>query len=104
MNTTDLKQKLATTADKAKETASAAMEVATEAGRTVASGVKAHAADTLNTVRDAAAERGDAARDTLVTAGERLHQATLDTRRRPALSEPVLRRTLLALCMMAAAH
>ncbi len=40
----------------------------------------------------------------LSTATERLLQATSDTRRRPALSNAVLRRTTLALCMMAAAH
>lgn len=38
----------------------------------------------------------------LANASERLIQATSDTRRRPALSETVLRRTTLALCMMAA--
>lgn len=38
----------------------------------------------------------------LAVAGERLLQATSDTRRRPALSEAVLRRVTLALCMMAA--
>lgn len=40
----------------------------------------------------------------LATAIERLLQATSDTRRRPVLSEAVLRRTTLALCMMAATH
>jgi DNA polymerase-3 subunit delta len=40
----------------------------------------------------------------LATASERILQATADTRRRPGLSEPTLRRTLLAICMMAAAH
>jgi len=40
----------------------------------------------------------------LSTAGERIHLATEESRRRPALAEAVLRRTLLALCMMAAAH
>ena len=40
----------------------------------------------------------------LATASERILQATSDTRRRPGLAEPTLRRTLLALCMMAAAH
>ncbi|WIY52821.1 DNA polymerase III subunit delta [Devosia sp. YIM 151766] len=40
----------------------------------------------------------------LTTASERLLQATSDTRRRPALSETMLRRTTLALCMLAAAH
>lgn len=78
MNTTDLKQKLANTADKAKETATAAYDAAAEAGRTVTSEVKAHAADAFETVRDAAAERGDAARDSLVSAGERLAE-TLQT-------------------------
>ena len=72
MNTPDLKQKLAATADKAKETASSAMDMASEAGRTVTSEVKAHATDALNTMRDVAGERTDAARDTLVNAGERL--------------------------------
>lgn len=72
MNTTDLKEKMAATAEKAKETASAAMDVASEAGRTVKSELNAHAADTLHTVREAAGERADAARDTVVNAGERL--------------------------------
>jgi aspartokinase len=78
MNTTDLKDKLAATADKARETASAAMDVATEAGRTVGNEVKTHAADTLHAVREAAGERTDAARDTLVNVGERLVE-TLET-------------------------
>ncbi|KKB07801.1 DNA polymerase III subunit delta [Devosia chinhatensis] len=39
----------------------------------------------------------------LGTASDRLLQATSDTRRRPVLAEAVLRRTTLALCMMAAA-
>lgn len=40
----------------------------------------------------------------LATASERILQATADTRRRPGMAEPTLRRTLLAICMMAAAH
>lgn len=40
----------------------------------------------------------------LATAAARILQATADSRRRPALAEPALRRTLLALCMMAATH
>lgn len=40
----------------------------------------------------------------LAAASERILQATADTRRRPRLAEPTLRRTLLAICMMAAAH
>jgi len=40
----------------------------------------------------------------LAAASERIQNATLESRRRPALSETVLRRTLLALCMMAATH
>jgi DNA polymerase-3 subunit delta len=40
----------------------------------------------------------------LAMASERLVQATSDTRRRPALSEAVLRRTTLSLCLMAATH
>lgn len=40
----------------------------------------------------------------LATATERLQQATLESRRRPVLAEPVLRRTLLSLCLQAAAH
>jgi len=63
MTITDLNNKLAATADKARETASAALDVATEAGRTVKKEVKSHAADTLNSVREAAGERTDAARD-----------------------------------------
>lgn len=78
MTITDLNNKLAATADKARETASAALDVATEAGRTVKNEVKSHAADTLNSVREAAGERTDAARDTLVNAGDRLAE-TLET-------------------------
>ena len=78
MNNGNLKEKLATTGEKAKETVSAALDAATEAGRSVTSDVKARATDTLNTVREAAAERSDAARDTLVGAGERLAE-TLQT-------------------------
>lgn len=40
----------------------------------------------------------------LATASARILQTTGDTRRRPALAEAALRRTLLAICMMAAAH
>lgn len=40
----------------------------------------------------------------LATASERILQATGESRRRPALAEPVLRRALLAICMMAASH
>jgi DNA polymerase III subunit delta len=40
----------------------------------------------------------------LANAGERLLQATSDSRRRPALAEVTLRRALLAICMAAAAH
>jgi len=40
----------------------------------------------------------------LATATERVLQTTADTRRRPALAEAALRRALLAICMMAAAH
>jgi hypothetical protein len=72
MNTNDLKEKLSTTADKARETATAALDAATEAGRTATAEVKAHATDTLHAVREAAGERTEAARDTLVNAGERL--------------------------------
>lgn len=77
MNTTDLKDKLSATADMAKETAAAAMDMASEAGRSVKAEVKARAADTLETVRDAAGERAGAARDTLVDAGERLADTLL---------------------------
>ncbi len=72
MTTTDLKDKLAATADKARETASTAMDVATEAGRTVKDEVTSLAADTMHSMREVAGERSDAARDTLVNAGERL--------------------------------
>jgi len=40
----------------------------------------------------------------LATATERILQATADSRRRPALAQAALRRALLAICMMAAAH
>lgn len=40
----------------------------------------------------------------LATASERILQATADSRRRPGLAEAGLRRALLAICMMAAAH
>lgn len=40
----------------------------------------------------------------LGTAADRLLQATSDSRRKPALAETILRRTTLALCMMAATH
>jgi DNA polymerase III subunit delta len=42
--------------------------------------------------------------DALERAAERLLQATSDTRRKPVLAEAILRRTTLALCMMAATH
>jgi len=40
----------------------------------------------------------------LATAADRLLQATSDSRRKPVLAETILRRTTLALCMMAATH
>jgi DNA polymerase-3 subunit delta len=40
----------------------------------------------------------------LATAAERLLQTTAETRRRPSLAEAALRRTLLSICMIAAAH
>ncbi len=40
----------------------------------------------------------------LAAAADRILQATADSRRRPALAETSLRRALLALCLMAAAH
>jgi DNA polymerase-3 subunit delta len=40
----------------------------------------------------------------LATAAERLLQTIAETRRRPALAEAALRRTLLSICMIAAAH
>ena len=40
----------------------------------------------------------------LAAASDRILQATSDSRRRPALAEASLRRALLAICMMAAAH
>jgi len=40
----------------------------------------------------------------LATAVERILQTTADTRRRPALAETTLRRTLLSICMLAASH
>ncbi len=40
----------------------------------------------------------------LAAAADRTLQATSDSRRRPALAESSLRRALLAICMMAAAH
>lgn len=77
MTTNDLKEKLALTAGKARETAVAALGVAGEAGRTVTAEVKSRATETLEAVQDVAGERADAARDTLVSAGERLAE-TLD--------------------------
>ena len=72
MTTNDLKDKIAATADKARETAATALDVATEAGRAVKTEIQSHATDTLHAVRDAAGERTEAARDTLVDVGERL--------------------------------
>ncbi len=72
MTTTNLKEKLSTAADAARDVASATRQVANEAGRSATAEVKAHAADTLHRVREAAGERSEAARDTLVDAGERL--------------------------------
>jgi DNA polymerase-3 subunit delta len=42
--------------------------------------------------------------DALATAGERVLQATADSRRRPALAEATLRRALLSICTQAARH
>jgi hypothetical protein len=72
MNTTDLKDKLSATAGKAKEAATSALELAGDAGRSVKEEVKAHAAETVETVRQAAGERASAARDGLVDSGDNL--------------------------------
>ena len=78
MTAIDLKDTLAATADKARETAAAAIDLATKAGRTVKAEVASHAADTVHAVREAVGERTEAARDTLVNAGDRLSE-TLET-------------------------
>jgi hypothetical protein len=72
MNTQDLKEKLASTAEKAKDTAASAMDVASEAGQTLKSGVKAQVAETMETVREAAEDRASYLRDTVVDSGENL--------------------------------
>ena len=72
MTKTDLKEKFAATANKARETAVGALDVAGEAGRTVAAEAKSRATETLGAVQNIAAEGAEAARDTLVSAGERL--------------------------------
>jgi hypothetical protein len=72
MTTTNLKEKLGATADKAKHIAASAVDTATDAGRTVAAGVKTHASETLETVKDAAVEKAGVARDSLVDAADRL--------------------------------
>ena len=40
--------------------------------------------------------------EALGAAADRMHQATADTRKRYELQETIVRRTLLAICMMAA--
>ncbi|AZL58547.1 hypothetical protein EI545_06690 [Tabrizicola piscis] len=72
MTNGDLKDKLAATADKAKDTAASAMDVATDAGRAVKDEVKAQVSEKFDAVRDAAGDRAGAARDSLVGAGDRL--------------------------------
>lgn len=74
MTPNDLEDKLARTAEKAKETATAAKDMALEAGRTVKAEVTAHAAEAVGNMRDAAGERAGEARDTVVAAGDRLAQ------------------------------
>jgi hypothetical protein len=75
MSNNDLKEKLADTAEKAKVTANAALDAATEAGRAAKAEMKARATQTLGAAREAASDRADLARDTLVGAGERLTEA-----------------------------
>ena len=72
MTTTDPKEKLAVVAGKARETAAAALDAASEAGHAVTAKAKARAAEALELVQDVAGESADAARDTLVSTGERL--------------------------------
>ncbi len=72
MTKTDLKEKLDTTADKAKETAAAALDLAGEAARSVKDEVSAQTAGAAGVVRRAAEERAADARDTLVGAGEQM--------------------------------
>lgn len=79
MATTELKQKLAATADKAKEAAATAFDAAKEAGRTARDEVTSRAGETMEAVRDEAIVRADAARDTLVNAGDRLAKSLHDS-------------------------
>lgn len=78
MSTTDLKQKIANTADKAKDAAATAYDAAKEAGRTAGAEVASRASETLDTVRDVAAVGADVARDTLVDTGDRLAKSLHD--------------------------
>jgi len=72
MNTTDLKNKFAKTTDAAKETAAAAMDMASETGRSMKDSVQAQASEAMDGMREAAGERAEAARDSLVGAADRL--------------------------------
>jgi hypothetical protein len=78
MSTTQLKQKIATTADKAKDAAHSAVDVAKEAGRTARAEMAARAEETLDTARDMATVGADAARNTLADTGARLAQTLQD--------------------------
>lgn len=72
MSTTALKAKIATTTEKAKDTAATAIDAAKEAGRTAREQVTTHAVETLDSLRDAAADKAETARETLVESGDRL--------------------------------
>jgi hypothetical protein len=72
MNRHDLKTKLSNTAEKAKDTAASAMDVAVEAGQALKTGIKEQASETLNTVRHAAEDRATTLRDEVVEGGAHL--------------------------------
>jgi hypothetical protein len=78
MNTQDLKDKLSTTAEKAKDTVSSAAGVMAEAGQSLKAEVKSHVAETVDTVRQAAEDRASAVRDGIVDSGANLASTLKD--------------------------
>ena len=72
MSTSDIKNKLSETADRAKAAAASAVDAATEAGRTAKDKFAAGAADTLDAARDLAEDSADDARASFFDAGDRI--------------------------------
>lgn len=78
MSPTDLKQKVADTAEKAKDAAMSAVDVAKEAGRTARDEVSDKVSETYEAVREVAADSADSMRASIADSGDRMAQTLHD--------------------------